>query len=178
MEEHLPLQETEAEKKKRTLNRAAIIACEDNKAAILELLVTDIGLRSAEAAALTERGILTVKDLAKTPDDILEQIPYFGKKNISDMRNQLRLLGVNWWKNRAAVRLDVYNLFRKQLMDDQDSQGVIDYVGTRAIPGSPEKLAILAARAKSGLPLWHEDDRHDFDGVTDAAVSISHSIHA
>jgi len=34
---------------------------------------------------------------------------------------------------------------------------------TSAIPGTQEKLAILAERARSGLPLWHEADRMDYD---------------
>lgn len=35
---------------------------------------------------------------------------------------------------------------------------------TDAEPGSREKLAILAHRIQSGLPLWHPDDRHAEDG--------------
>jgi hypothetical protein len=34
---------------------------------------------------------------------------------------------------------------------------------TMAVPGSREKLAVLAARAQEGLPLWHVDDRPDYD---------------
>jgi hypothetical protein len=34
---------------------------------------------------------------------------------------------------------------------------------TTAIPGTREKLDVLAARAKTGLPLWHEGDRADYD---------------
>ena len=34
---------------------------------------------------------------------------------------------------------------------------------TSAIPGTQEKLAILAERARSGLPLWHEADRMDYE---------------
>ena len=34
-----------------------------------------------------------------------------------------------------------------------------------ALPGSPEKLEILARRIRDGLPLWHPDDRHTFDGT-------------
>jgi hypothetical protein len=37
------------------------------------------------------------------------------------------------------------------------------YQATSAIPGSDEKIAILAARVQSGLPLWHEADRPDYD---------------
>lgn len=34
---------------------------------------------------------------------------------------------------------------------------------TSAIPGTYEKLAVLAARARAGLPLWHEQDRADYE---------------
>jgi hypothetical protein len=37
------------------------------------------------------------------------------------------------------------------------------YTPTSAIPGTQEKLAILAERARTGLPLWHEADRMDYD---------------
>jgi hypothetical protein len=34
---------------------------------------------------------------------------------------------------------------------------------TRAIPGTDEKLAVLAERVRAGLPLWHERDRADYE---------------
>ena len=34
---------------------------------------------------------------------------------------------------------------------------------TSAMPGSEEKLNILAARARAGLPLWNSNDRTDYD---------------
>jgi len=38
-----------------------------------------------------------------------------------------------------------------------------DYQATSAIPGTKEKLAVLAERVRSGLPLWHESDRADYE---------------
>jgi hypothetical protein len=32
-----------------------------------------------------------------------------------------------------------------------------------AMPGTQEKLLVLAARAERGLPLWHVDDRQDVE---------------
>lgn len=32
-----------------------------------------------------------------------------------------------------------------------------------AMPGTKEKLLVLAERAQSGLPLWHEADRNDVE---------------
>lgn len=37
------------------------------------------------------------------------------------------------------------------------------YSATRAIPGTREKLRVLAERAQAGLPLWHERDRADYE---------------
>jgi hypothetical protein len=38
-----------------------------------------------------------------------------------------------------------------------------NFAATKAIPGTREKLSVLAARARAGLPLWHENDRMDYD---------------
>ena len=37
------------------------------------------------------------------------------------------------------------------------------FSSTRALPGTDEKLAVLSARVRQGLPLWHPDDRMTFD---------------
>ena len=34
---------------------------------------------------------------------------------------------------------------------------------TSAVPGTRDKLAILAERVRAGLPLWHEADRADYE---------------
>jgi len=34
---------------------------------------------------------------------------------------------------------------------------------TAALPGSREKLEVLADRARKGLPLWHPEDRRCYD---------------
>jgi hypothetical protein len=36
---------------------------------------------------------------------------------------------------------------------------------TQAIPGTDEKLKVLAARVRAGLPLWHENDCADYESV-------------
>jgi hypothetical protein len=38
-----------------------------------------------------------------------------------------------------------------------------DFNATRAIPGTREKVTVLAERVRSGLPLWHEQDRADYE---------------
>jgi hypothetical protein len=38
-----------------------------------------------------------------------------------------------------------------------------EFVATQALPGTVEKLTVLAKRLQLGLPLWHPDDRKTFD---------------
>jgi hypothetical protein len=38
-----------------------------------------------------------------------------------------------------------------------------NFDATRAIPGTNEKLRVLAERVRAGLPLWHERDRADYE---------------
>lgn len=38
-----------------------------------------------------------------------------------------------------------------------------DYHSTKALPGSEEKLKLLAERVGEGLPLWHPEDRIAYD---------------
>ena len=41
-----------------------------------------------------------------------------------------------------------------------------DFSATEAPAGSTEKLDILAERIRQGLPLWHQEDRPDYSGLT------------
>lgn len=45
------------------------------------------------------------------------------------------------------------------------------FESTLAVPGSDEKLNILAERIRNGMPLWHDEDRRDFSGVTSVRLS-------
>ena len=38
-----------------------------------------------------------------------------------------------------------------------------EFTATDALPGSDEKLEILARRIRDGLPLWHPSDRHTYE---------------
>jgi len=38
-----------------------------------------------------------------------------------------------------------------------------------AMPGTPEKLMLLAERARRGLPLWHVKDRNDIEAPSPAS---------
>jgi hypothetical protein len=51
---------------------------------------------------------------------------------------------------------------------EPESMESAEFPATSAIPGTKEKLAVLADRVRSGLPLWHESDRCDYEEQTDA----------
>ncbi|MBI3464579.1 MAG: hypothetical protein HY000_16225 [Planctomycetes bacterium] len=41
------------------------------------------------------------------------------------------------------------------------------FSATTALPGTDEKLAVLAERVRMGLPLWHPSDRLQYDDEDD-----------
>ncbi len=43
-----------------------------------------------------------------------------------------------------------------------------DFSSTDAPAGSRAKLDVMAERVRSGLPLWHTEDRSDYSGLTGA----------
>ncbi len=47
--------------------------------------------------------------------------------------------------------------FEPEQVDDSSFRATV------AIPGTEEKLAVLAERARAGLPLWHSGDRIDYE---------------
>jgi hypothetical protein len=51
---------------------------------------------------------------------------------------------------------------------EPDSKRVDEFRATDALPGSMEKLEVLAQRVAKGFPLWHPADRRSIDdAVTD-----------
>lgn len=53
-----------------------------------------------------------------------------------------------------AIRLGMWDY------EPQDLAGE-NFHATGAMPGTPDKLLILAERVRQGLPLWHPADRQD-----------------
>ena len=53
---------------------------------------------------------------------------------------------------------------------DEDFEPVAhsDFRATDAPAGSPEKIEALRRRVELGLPLWHDEDRFDYSGLTGA----------
>ena len=52
--------------------------------------------------------------------------------------------------------------------EDFDPIAGDEFIATDAPAGSPEKIDVLRHRVELGLPLWHEEDRSDFSGLTGA----------
>jgi len=50
---------------------------------------------------------------------------------------------------------------------EPENVDVHSFDATRAIPGTDEKLKVLAERIQAGLPLWHEKDRPDYEEPTE-----------
>jgi hypothetical protein len=46
---------------------------------------------------------------------------------------------------------------------EPSGQQVVNLKATAALPGTTEKLDVLAERLKQGLPLWHPSDRRSYD---------------
>ena len=46
---------------------------------------------------------------------------------------------------------------------EPEEEEVREYDATEALPGTNEKLSILANRVERGLPLWHPEDRVTYD---------------
>jgi hypothetical protein len=67
----------------------------------------------------------------------------------------------------------VHNVFEAILKygHDEDfapSAESADFKPTDAPAGSSAKIAELRRRVELGLPLWHEEDRRDYSGLTGA----------
>ncbi len=57
---------------------------------------------------------------------------------------------------------------------EPESVAAARFHATNALPGSNEKLGILAERVKKGLPLWHPEDRRDCEGLL---VGVEEMLH-
>jgi hypothetical protein len=46
---------------------------------------------------------------------------------------------------------------------EPDAPAPDEFSATKAMPGTTEKLSVLAERVEQGLPLWHPEDRVVYD---------------
>ena len=47
--------------------------------------------------------------------------------------------------------------------EPQEFMAVNNFNSTSALPGTDQKLEVLAERIRNGLPLWHPEDRLTYD---------------
>lgn len=59
-----------------------------------------------------------------------------------------------------AIKVGVWDFEPQESVDE-------DFGATVALPGTDEKLAVLAERVRMGLPLWHPSDRLEYDDDDD-----------
>ena len=57
-----------------------------------------------------------------------------------------------------AIQLGIWDF-------EPEDQEIGEYESTRALPGTHEKLDVLAERVRKGLPLWHPQDRRTYDDI-------------
>lgn len=70
-------------------------------------------------------------------------------------------------------QVSVLEAIRDGMWDyEPESIRVDQYPSTRAMPGTRAKLDVLALRAEQGLPLWHNEDRMDYDDGKDLPPAI------
>ncbi len=55
-----------------------------------------------------------------------------------------------------AIKMGLWDFEPENVNDNR-------FDSTRAMPGTDEKVRVLADRIKKGLPLWHSEDRRDYD---------------
>ena len=72
----------------------------------------------------------------------------------------------------SNAKKNITNVFEAILEYGHDEDFVphesIDFSATDAPAGSDEKIEALRRRVLKGQPLWHEEDREDYSGLTGA----------
>ena len=75
-------------------------------------------------------------------------------------------------KNPLPPRKKIKNVFEAILEYGHDEDFVPhesnEFTSTDAPAGSEAKIEILRRRVMEGMPLWHEEDRQDYSGLTGA----------
>jgi hypothetical protein len=65
---------------------------------------------------------------------------------------------------RFAVPHSVLEAIKLGMWDfEPEKKRAAEYSATRALPGTHEKLEIMARRIQQGQPLWHPEDRRTYD---------------
>jgi hypothetical protein len=62
-----------------------------------------------------------------------------------------------------AIRLGHWNY-------EPEDQDASTFEATRALPGTRQKVQVIAERVRNGQPLWHPSDRCTFDETEEEEV--------
>jgi hypothetical protein len=110
-------------------------------------------------------------DIRRADFDTLIQLIYraiFTARNRNVNRNVLtsRLQhgdDVDSIERSESVPQSVLDAIKMGIWDfEPESSPCRDFPATQALPGSEEKLMVLARRVQQGLPLWHPRDRRSY----------------
>lgn len=66
------------------------------------------------------------------------------------------------------VVTNVFEAILKYGHDEDFAPREDEFSPTNAPAGSDDKIELLRRRVEDGRPLWHEEDRHDYSGLTGA----------
>jgi len=67
-------------------------------------------------------------------------------------------------KRSTAVPRSVIEAVKMGHWDfEPDAQDASAFRATKAMPGTDEKLDVMAERVRQGMPLWHPADRRSYD---------------
>ena len=80
------------------------------------------------------------------------------------VRKHIRLDSEGKETGEKAVAHSVLEAIKLGIWDyEPDEPQSSSYSSTRAMPGTGDKLQVMAERVKRGLPLWHPEDRRTYD---------------
>jgi len=89
-------------------------------------------------------------------------VPFIGAGELCMSFNFFILCFANL--RRSTVPNSVLDAIKMGIWDfEPEDMETSTYTATGALPGTDEKLDILAKRVKGGLPLWHPEDRRTYD---------------
>lgn len=99
----------------------------------------------------------------------IDLLDNFHKK--PDTNHTLVLISYRWEEGTRAMPRSVLEAIKMGIWDfEPQDVAAAKYEPANAMPGTREKLSVLAERARRGLPLWHVNDRDDMESPPPAAV--------
>ena len=91
-------------------------------------------------------------------------LDFFATNEILNLNYLLMLIATSLQRRRGVVPRSVLEAIKMGIWDFEPRE--VEYTNfdaADAMPGTSEKLTVLAERARRGLPLWHACDRDDME---------------